>query len=137
MLFRSHKVFFSLFHYFSFFETIHVLQLACPIFHVFQCFLPYSRSYNVQFSFSTFFSVSRHIPVLQYVFLIFPDSHIPGPEVCFSFFPCFSVFLPYPDPKVCVSHFLLFQFSCHITGPTLCVYHFPCFSVFLAIIQVI
>jgi len=43
-------------------------------------FLTYYRSYSVRFSFSTFFSVSRHIPF---------------PLVCLSHFSPFSVFWPY------------------------------------------
>jgi hypothetical protein len=96
----------------------------------------------VHFSFFTFFSVSRHIPVqrefvshfscfsvflakvhvLQCVFLIFHDfqfsRHMPGPTVMhFSFFNFFKVSRPIPDPTACVSHF-------------------PSFCVFLAIFQV-
>jgi hypothetical protein len=58
------------------------------IFQVKQCFShfppfsflsPYSRSYSVHFSFSTFFIVSRHISA-QFMFV--------------SHFPCFSVLSP-------------------------------------------
>ena len=49
------------------------------IFHVFECFSPYSRSNCVCFSFYSFFSVSRHIP---------------GPSLFVSYFPCFLVFSP-------------------------------------------
>ena len=41
-----------------------VLEFAFLSFHFFLCFSPYSRSYSVHFSFSTFLSVSRHIPGL-------------------------------------------------------------------------
>ena len=41
------------------------------IVHVFECFLPYSRSYSVCVSFSTIFSFLFIIQVLQCVFLIF------------------------------------------------------------------
>ena len=35
-------------------HIIQVLQCLCSIFHVFQWFLPYSRSYHISFSFSSF-----------------------------------------------------------------------------------
>ena len=44
-----------------FIAILQVLQCVFLIFHVFHCFSPYSRSYNVCISFSTIFSVSRHI----------------------------------------------------------------------------
>jgi hypothetical protein len=58
----SHTVFVSHFpRFFSFLATIQVLHCVLLIFKVFHCFLPYSMSYSVCFSFHTFFSVSRHI----------------------------------------------------------------------------
>ena len=92
------------------------------------------------------------------IFLICQFSrHIPGPTVCVSPFPCFSVFLPYsgsntvcfhfphfnvsrhiPGSTLCVSHIcFVLQVYRHIPGPTVCNSHFPPFSVFLAIFQVI
>ena len=60
----SHIVFVSHFPHFSvffFFATIQFLQYLFLIFKVFHCFVPYSMSYSVCFSFHRFFSVSRHI----------------------------------------------------------------------------
>ena len=54
-----------------FLAIFQVLQCAFLIFHVFQCFLPYSRSYSVSVSFSMFFSFFRITP---------------GPTVCISHF---------------------------------------------------
>ena len=45
-----------------FLAIIQVLHCVFLFFHVFQCYLPYFTSYSVHFSFSTLFSVSRHIP---------------------------------------------------------------------------
>ena len=47
--------------FFSFLATIQFLQCVFLIFKVFHCFLPYSMSYSVCFSFHEYFSVSRHI----------------------------------------------------------------------------
>ena len=71
----------------------------------------------MHFSFSKFFSVSRHIPV---------------PTVCVSHFTrFFSVSRHIPVPTVCVSHFTrFFSVSRHIPAPTVCVSHFARFSVF-------
>jgi hypothetical protein len=114
--------------------------------------LPYSRSYSVHFSFSTFLSVFRHntgqivfvshfpplsvflakIQVLQCEFLIFLvcqfSRHNPCPTVCISHFTRFSVFLTIFHLLHCV--FLIyhdFQFSRHIPGPTMCNCHFQRF----------
>jgi len=104
------------------------------VFH-FPCFLifsPSSRSYNVHFLFSKFFSVFCYNS---------------GPEVSvsevhlFHFFFLFSVFFFFchiPDPTLWLSHFLrFFHFYRHILGPRVFIYHFSCFSVFVAIFQVI
>jgi hypothetical protein len=106
----------------------------------FSVFLPYSRSYSVQFSFSMMFRFSRHIPgdtvfvspfprfsvfltiflVLQCAFLIFYVfqgffRHIPSPLVCFSYFPSFLVFSPKSRSySVHFSFFTLFSVSIHI-----------------------
>ena len=77
-----------------------VLEFAFLSFHFFLCFSPYSRSYSVCFSFSTFF-----------IFFFF----------FFFFFPIFQVLL-------CVSLiFHVFQFSAHIPGPIVCISRFPRF----------
>ena len=128
---------------FSFLSILQVLQCAILIFHLFQCFSPYSRSSSVFVSFSTFFLISRHLP---------------GPTMCISHFPLFSVFLAIFQVLQCV--FLIFhdfQFSRHIPpsysvhfpfanffsvsrhipGHTVFVSHFQRFSVFLAIFQIL
>ena len=58
--------------YLTFIAICQVLQCVFIIFYVFQCFSPYSRSYYVRFSISSFVSFPRHI------------SH---PKVCISHFP--------------------------------------------------
>ena len=121
--------------------------------HVFQCFLPYSRSKSVHFSFWTFFTVSHHNP---------------GFTVSVSQFPCFSLFSPYSrsySVHFCFSRFFflpysrlyrvvfsnfkfcsflrkiqvlrcaflifrVFSISCHNPGPKVFISHFPRFSVF-------
>ena len=78
---------------FSFFAILLVLQCPFLIFHVFKCFSPYSRSYHVYVPFPRFFS--------------FFFCHNPGPRVCFSPFPTFSVFHTIFHILQCV--FLIFQ----------------------------
>ena len=123
--------------FFSFLALFQVLQCAFLIFHVFHCFSPYSRFYLVCFSylfripglspysrsyivhlkFSTFFSVSFHIP-FHAVFV--------------SHFPCFSVFLAIIHVLQCVFlSFHDFQYSRHIPGNIMCITHFPRFECFL------
>ena len=100
-----------------------VLQCAFLIFHAFHCFSTYPRSYSELFSFSKFFSVSRHIPC-HTVFI--------------SHFPHFSVFLAIFQVIKCVCLiFHVFLVSCHIPSPTVCISHFLCFSVFLALFQIL
>ena len=74
----------------GFFALCQVLECVFLIFHVFECFLPYSRSNSVCVSFSTFFSFLPRILVLQCVtpiFYVFQCSrHNPGPTVCISHF---------------------------------------------------
>ena len=119
----SYSVYFSFSKIFSFLAVIQVLQCAFLIFHVFECFSPYSRSYSGFVSFSTSFSFLAIIQVQHCVFHIFHvfqfSSHTPGPIVC-------------------ISHIsLFFTVPCHIPGPTVCVYYFTRFSVFLAIFHVL
>jgi hypothetical protein len=93
-----------IFHVFQFFFFIfQVLQFAFHTFPRFSFFLPYSSSYSVHFSFSTFFSIFCHIL---------------GPRACISHFPGFSVFLTIFQVTQClclIFHF--FQFSHHIPDP--------------------
>jgi hypothetical protein len=109
------------FQIFNFLAICQVLQCAFLIFHGFQCFSPYSRSYSVRF----------HCPR----FSIF--CHIPSTTVCISHFQSFSVLLAIFQIQDCMSLiFQVFHFSRHIPCPTVCISHFPCFSVFRAIFQV-
>ena len=108
-----------IFHFFSVSHNIQVpkvcvslfpnLPVSLPILHIlqivffphgFQCFLPYSLSYSVHFSFSMFFRVSCHSLC---------------PTVCVSHFPHCSVFLVIFQFLKCVRHiFDIFQVSSHI-----------------------
>ena len=81
-----------------FFAIIQVLQCVFLILHVVQCFLPYSRSCHVSFSFSSFFTFlpySRSYSVC-FLFCTFfcASRHIPGPTVFVAHFPRFLVFSP-------------------------------------------
>ena len=114
--FKSYSAIFSKFS--RVFHHISGLTCAFLIFCI-SVLSPYSRSYSMHFSFFTFFSVSSHIPDLQFEFLIF---HL------------FSVSLTIFEVLQCA--FLLFevfQFSRHIPGPRLCISHVPRSSVFLVI----
>jgi hypothetical protein len=86
-------------------------------------FLRYSSSYSVYFSFFTFFTFSRHIP---------------GPGMCASHFPRFSVFSPYSSSYRVYFSFCMFF---HSISPYSRSYHmrfsFSSFVNFLAIIQVL
>jgi len=121
-------------------------------------FSPYSMSYTVQFSFSTFFSVSPSCfrsYSLNFSFSTFFSfsPHISGPTLCILIFHVLQCFLPYSrSSSVCFSFFMflgflakfhvlqraflnfhIFQVSRNIPGTIVCIYHFPSFSVFLAV----
>jgi hypothetical protein len=85
--------------FFQFSAIIQVLECVFLIFHVFNCFWPYSRSYNVCVSFCNFLRFLTIIQVLHCVFLVSMfltvSRHIPGPTLCVSHFPQFSFFSPY------------------------------------------
>jgi hypothetical protein len=87
----------------------------------FSVFSPYSSSYNVHFSFSTFSVFVTILQVLQCMCLIFHvfqfSLHIPGPTVCISHF----------------FHFLL-HFVPYITSYSVC-FAFPWFSVFSSLLH--
>ena len=119
--------------------------LLCDFLIFFPGLSPYSRSYSVQFSFSTLFSVSRHIPGHTVFVSHFPRFSVFSPyswssSVLFSFF-TFSVFLEiFHDLQYVFHIFHDFHFSHHIPGPTVCIFYFPCaflsfyvFSVFCLI----
>ena len=133
----SHNLRFPLF-----LAIFQVLQCAIFIFHVFQCFSPYSRSCSVCVSLSTFFHVFPHIPGPTMIFsfssfVSFP-TYSRSYSVYFLFFTFFSVSRHVPGPTVCVPHCpRFFQFSHHTPDPTVCVSHFVRFSVFLTIFQVL
>ena len=103
--------------FFSFLPIFQVLQCEFLIFHVFQCFLPYFRSSRVHISVSMFLSVFHHtLHTLQCAFLnihVYQVSgHIPGPPVCISHFPNFSVLLAIFQVLQCAFLFFqVFQFS--------------------------
>ena len=94
-----------------------------PHFPWFSVSVPYSRAYSVYFSFSTFFSLS---------------SHIPGQTVFVSHFPSFWLFLAInSSPTVCISQFLRFQCSSpYFTSYCLC-FSFSIIYTFLTIFQVL
>ena len=82
--------------FFSFLAIFQVLQCVCLIFHDFQCFLPYSRSYQLIFSISELVSFLDIFQVLQCTFLIFHIFHCFLPysrsySVCVSFSTFFSI----------------------------------------------
>ena len=78
--------------------------------------MPYSRSFNVHFSFATFFLVSCHIP---------------GQTMFVSHFPRFSIFSPYSRSySVFFSICTFFSVSRHIPGDTFFASHIPRYSVF-------
>ena len=140
--FMFYSVCFSFAKFSRFLAIFQVLQCAFLIFHLFQCFLPYCRSYHVYVPFSTIFHFSRHNP---------------GPRVCFSHFPPFSVFPTIFHIIQCVvlifqnfqflaysrSYSVHFSFSTffsvsrHNAGPTVYFSHFSRFSVLLAIFHII
>ena len=94
------------------------------ILHVFQCCLPYSRSYHVSLSFS----------YLVHFFFC----HIPGSTVFVSHFLRFSVFSPLSRSlSVHFSFSMFLSVSCHIPGQKVFVSHFPHFFSFLAIFYVL
>ena len=113
--------------FFSFLAIFQVLQCVYLIFHDFQCFLPYSRSYQLIFSISELVSFLDIFQVLQCTFLIFHIFHCFLPyyrsySVCVSFSTFFS-FLAIIQVLLFESViFLVGQFSHHIT--TVCIYHF-------------
>ena len=130
---------------------------VCVSFSTFSVFSPLSRSYSVNFSFSTFFIISHNIPVPTMCishfsrFSVFFFCHISSPTLCLSHFPRFSVSSPYyRSYSVCVSFFKLFsflsifqvlqyefldfhilQFFSPFSSPTLCTSYLTRFSVFL------
>ena len=99
---------------FRFLTIIQVLQCTFLIFHLFQCILPYSRSYHVSFSFSLLVSFLAIIQLLQCICLIFHvftvSRHILGSKVSVSHFPSLLVFSPYSSSdSVCFSFFTFFK----------------------------
>ena len=119
--------------FFNFLAIFQVRKCTFLIFHVFQCFLPYSRSYSVHFSFLTFFGVFAIFQCLQCAFLIFYVfqffQHIPGPRVCIAHFSRFSVFLTICQViHDCVLFFSFLAIIQVLQWSFLIVHIFQCFS---------
>ena len=137
-VFVSHFPRFSGFFSFSF-SDFHFIFYT---FSRFSFFLPYSRSYSVHFSFSTFLSgffFFCHIPgprvsVSHYSGFFSVSRQIPDHTVFVSHFPLFSVFLTYSRSySVRFSFFTFLEFSPPAPqgpSPRVCVTIFPRFSVF-------
>ena len=128
----SYHVSFSFSTFFSFVAIFQVLECAIFIFHVFQCFSPYSRAYSVFVSFSMFVDFLDKIQDSTVcIFHIFTVScHIPCPTECVSHFTRFSVFLAKFHVLSCEFHFsIFFSFVAHIPCPIVCFSHFQLFSV--------
>ena len=127
-------------HFSVFLAIFQVKQWFCLIFHFFSVFSPYFRSYRVHFSFSTFFSVPRHISILTvYVFLFSMIlsflALLQVLKCAFLIFHVFGSFLPYSRSySVFLSFSTLFSFhaifhiSCHIPGAFLIFLVFQYFS---------
>ena len=152
---RSNNLCVSFSTFFSFLTIIQVLECVFLIFHVFDCFWPYSRSYSV---FPSFVPHNRSNNVCISFSMFFQFSHHdPGSRVCISHFSRFWLFLTVFQVIQCLCLILqLITFSLNNTGPTLCVSPFyvshsfsphstsytVCFSfstifIFLAILQVL
>jgi hypothetical protein len=158
----SYQVIFSFPELVSFLAIFQVLQSAFLIFHVFQCFSPYSISYDVCVSFFTFFNFLPIIQTYSAYFTFFTLSvflsifqlynvcdsfstvfflclffhHIPGPTVCISHFLCFSMFLFHIScSKVCVSQFPRFSIFSPNSNPKVSISHFSHSSLFFAKFQ--
>ena len=120
-----------------------VLQCAIFIFQFFQCFSPYSSSYSVYVSISTFLSFLNEtqgttVCIAQYFTYSTVSRHISVSTVCVSHFAHFSVFLPQSSSyTVCFSYLKFFTVSYHNPCPTVYVSHFTHFSVFLTIFHVL
>ena len=108
-------------------DIFQVLQCLCSIFHFFQWFLPYSRSYHISFSFSSFdiflaiFQVLKWVCIPFHVFQFFQHILVPVMWISLFFFH-FPVLSPYS--RSYSVHFLfstLFSFSRHIPGLTVCI----------------
>ena len=123
-------------------DIFQVLQCLCSIFHFFQWFLPYSRSYHISFSFSSFdiflaiFQVLKWVCIPFHVFQFFQHILVPVMWISLFFFH-FPVLSPYS--RSYSVHFLfstLFSFSRHIPGLTVCI-SFYTFDSFFGIFQVL
>jgi hypothetical protein len=139
-IFHPIQCVFLIFHDFQFSCFTPVPRCVFPIFYVFHCFPPYSRSYHVSFSFSSFISSLTIFQVLQCVCLIFLGlqfyCHFQVLQCTFLIFhvlQCFSPLLQILPWEILL--FLLGQFSRHIPVLRVSVSHFACFSVFLSVFQ--
>ena len=122
----------------EFLALFHVIQYSFLIFHIFQCFLPYSRSSSVCVSYFSRFSSFLHYSKSYSVHFSFSmfcsvSCPIPDPKVSISHFPPFSVFLAIFQVIQCLCLiFHIFHFFRHTPGPTMCINPFSHFSVFLS-----
>ena len=113
------------------------------IFHLFQCFSSYSRSYSVCVSFSTFFSFLAILHVLQCAFLIFLVFECFSPysrsySVHFSFSTFFSISRYIEVPKMVIPHYSHFSmFFAIFTSYSMCFSISIFFFTFLTIFQVL
>ena len=120
---------------FCFLAIFQVLQCAFLIFYVFQCFPPYCKLYSVCVSFSTFFSVSRHLPgprvYIYNVHVFHCFQQISHPTVCVSHMPWLWGFSPYSRPYSVQSSFSKFFWVfclCQVLKGVLLIFHvFECF----------
>ena len=132
---RSYSVFFSVWKFFSVSHHIPGHTFFKSIFPRYSVFSPHSRSYSVCVSFSKFFSFLAIIQVLQCVFFIFSFYtifyHIPGPTLVFLIFHDFTFSCLTPGPPVCISHlpgFSLFRATQQVKQCLYLIFHV--FSVF-------
>ena len=104
LYYKFYNVSFSFSLLVSLIATFQVLQWAFLIFHVFQCFLPYSKSDSIH---------------------VFQFSHQnPGPTLCISHTSHFTLFLSiFKSYSVCDSFSTYFQFSCHNPVFIVCISH--------------
>ena len=123
-----------------FLALFQVLLCTYLIFHVFDSFSKYFRSYNVSKipRFQVFLDTFQFLPREFFIFICQYSCHMSCPTVYIHQFSCFSVFLAIFQLLSCeILIFLVCQFSSHIPGPTVCVSHFSRFSAFLAIFPVL
>ena len=126
--------------FFRFLALFQVLLCTFLIFHSFDSFSKYFRSYIVSHfpRFSVFLDIFQFLPCEFLIFVCQYSRHMSCPTVYIYHFSHFSVFLAIFQFLSCeILIFLICQFSRNIPGPTVCVSHFPRFSAYLAIFTVL